>query len=388
MLFSFCSGTGRHRMIVKLLFERLSAAWLVPVLALACGCSHFAGDKPIVAERIVFLGDSITDGFTYPTLVRQAFSEGGVRVPLFINGGVAGDVAAGMRTRISRDVFPYAPDVATVSVGINDVLRGVTLESYEPDVRSILEQLRARDIRTVILTTSVLGPKNAEAEARLTGFNEILRRLATEYDCRVADVNGVMHRRRGQGLSLLEVDDVHPNYAGHRAMARAVLDAFGYPDLAVPAHMQVQQLPGIVCSWRLRACAADEPGLTAATVSNVSGPWLNHELPETVVQSHWWSEQVRQEGFALSFAEAAGKAKRYVGVATVKADRARIVFVNTGGHLETVWLNGERIFKSEGWTGYHAGKERIRAELEPGLNTIVIETGQQFFLSITNAMLW
>ena len=67
------------------------------------------------------------------------------------------------------------------------------------------------------------------------------------------------------------------------------------------------------------------------------------------------------------------------------AAKPRTVYFNTGAHLQTIWLNGKRIYKSEGWTGWHAGKERVAAELNAGKNTIVIETGSAFFLSITEA---
>ena len=47
--------------------------------------------------RIVFLGDSITDGHTLPLLLRQALGAG---APACINAGVAGDTAAGMRAQL------------------------------------------------------------------------------------------------------------------------------------------------------------------------------------------------------------------------------------------------------------------------------------------------
>ena len=37
----------------------------------------FAGEAPAAGERIVFIGDSLTDGFTWPMLMRQALAEAG-----------------------------------------------------------------------------------------------------------------------------------------------------------------------------------------------------------------------------------------------------------------------------------------------------------------------
>ena len=70
-------------------------------------------EKPVFAEdgprRLVFVGDSITDGHTLPLLVRQALADAKKPVPVVINAGVAGDTAAGMRKRLERDVLSRKP---------------------------------------------------------------------------------------------------------------------------------------------------------------------------------------------------------------------------------------------------------------------------------------
>ncbi len=68
----------------------------------------------------------------------------------------------------------------------------------------------------------------------------------------------------------------------------------------------------------------------------------------------------------------------------------REVFVNTGAGLQSIWLNGRRIFTPDRgvWTGWHAGRERIPVTLQKGPNTLIIETGKEFFLSITDTDRW
>lgn len=63
--------------------------------ALVLTLGLLAADTP--PQRIVFIGDSITDGHTYPLLVRQALAEAHKPVPVCINAGISGDTAAGMR---------------------------------------------------------------------------------------------------------------------------------------------------------------------------------------------------------------------------------------------------------------------------------------------------
>jgi lysophospholipase L1-like esterase len=317
-------------------------------------------------ERIVFLGDSITDGHTAPLLVRQALGERG---PACINAGVAGDTAAGMRGRLERDVLPRRPTLVALSMGINDVLRNVTPSDYEADVRAISERLRRDGIPLLILTPTILGPKHAEAEKRLAEYIAVLRRLASERGYAVAEVHAAMNEGRAAGRELLEPDQVHLSFEGYRVMVRAILDALGRKEAAVPKELTVEPMPGLVREWKIRALP--------------DGEWKPLSLPQPDKVAHWWMDQERRRGFAVELG-----GKRFAAIATLESKDARDVFFNTGAQLETLTLNGKRLWKSEGWTGWHAGKERIAARLAAGANTIEIEAGPAFFLSVTDENSW
>jgi lysophospholipase L1-like esterase len=343
------------------------------------------GDKP--PERIVFLGDSITDGNTYALLVRQALAEAGKPVPVCINAGVAGDTAAGMRKRLERDVLAHRPTLVALSAGINDVLHKVKPDEYEKDVRAIAEQLRDRKV-SLLLTTTVLGPKHEEADKALAAYNAVLHGVAKDYGCGVAEVNDAMQAARKAGKDLLDADQVHLTFAGYLVLTRAVLDGLGHKDVAVPRELKVEPLPGIIRQWQVRP-APDQPLDEKAVAGLQPGEgWKPYLLPEKDALPNWWLDQERRRGFAVSLAKLVGPAKGYQGVATVEADQPRPVFFNTGAQLQTVWLNGRRLYKSEGWTGWHAGKERLAARLGAGKNTVVVETGGEFFLSITDNDDW
>jgi len=52
-------------------------------------------------------------------------------------------------------------------------------------------------------------------------------------------------------------------------------------------------------------------------------------------------------------------------------------------------LNGKEIFRNGGaWEGYHIGTRRIEVDVVEGDNTLVIETGGQFALTVTPELLW
>ena len=319
-------------------------------------------------ERIVFLGDSITDGHTLPLLVRQATGA------ICINAGVAGDTAAGMRKRLERDVLPRRPDRVALSVGINDVLRSVSAAEYEADVAAISDRLKRDHIPLVLLTPTILGPKHADAEKRLSDYIERLRRLASKEGCVIAEVHARMREARAGGRELLESDQVHLTFDGYRVMSRAVLDALGHPEQAVPESLALEPMAGLVREWRIRSLP--------------DGKLKTLTLPQSRSAAHWWFDQERRRGFAIELEKDAGPGKRFHATATVESKDARDVFFNTGADLASVTLNGKLLWKSDGWTGWHAGKERIAARLAAGANTVEIESGGTFFLSITDENNW
>jgi lysophospholipase L1-like esterase len=342
--------------------------------------------QPPAPARIVFLGDSITDGNTYPLLIEQALRDAKKSVPVCMNAGVAGDTARDMRERLDRDVLSHKPTLVALGVGINDVLRDVKIEDFRADVTAIAERLKEKNIPLLVLTTTILGPKHAEADRRRAAYNAVLREVAGQNGWKLAEVNRHLRKARNRGTDLLEPDHVHLNFEGYRVLTRAVLDALGHKDVPVPKELRVALLPGVIREWRVRGVTAKEPPIDERTVRPVrpDPSWTKLELPEKEPQTQWWLDQERRRGFALSLPKVAGKAKSYLGVATIESNRPRPVYLNTGAQLGTIWLNGKRVFRGDGWTGWHAGKERIPVELPAGRSTIVIETGPAFFLSVTD----
>ena len=364
-------------------------------LALAIMPRALAAEGParldLRGQRLVFLGDSITDGFSYPLLVKQALDEAGIAAPVMICAGIGGDTAAGMEKRLERDVFVHQPTLVTLSAGINDVLHKVAPADYEKSAGSIASQLKAKSIPLLVLTTSVLGPKCGDADKRLGDFNAALRNLARRENCSLAEVNQLMSKGRDEGAEVLEEDHVHPNYQGHRIMARAVLDALGYANVPVPVELKVTLMPGVVREWRIRAAPAKSKPLDEAAVAALKpdATWVPYSLPEKEPLAVWWLDQERRRGLAITLEKSAGKAETYWGVAEVQSEKARTAFINTGAQLRAVWLNGKRIYQAEEpWKGWHPGRERIPVELAAGKNALLIETGNQFFLSVTETNNW
>jgi lysophospholipase L1-like esterase len=367
-------------------------------LLLTLSESHaIAQPAPLAPNRIVFLGDSITDGHTYPSLVAQALADAGKPTPIATNAGIGGDTAKGMTARLDRDVLRYKPDVMTLSAGINDVIRGVDPVDYAKDIETILDAVGKAHVEVIVLTTSTLGEKQAAADMRLAQFNAALLASAEKRRLRVAQVNQLMQQARKDGVKFMEVDDVHPNFEGQRIIARAVLDAMGHKDVPVPAKLKPVLLPGVISPWTMRPIdAKTEKPLNDETVKtiaadareNKTNAWKTFTLPEPGPNDNVWLEQERGRGFAVAAEKVLGKSTLYLGVATLKSPAEKTAYFNTGGQLKTLWVNGKKIYEHKDWHGWHAGRERLGTTLQAGDNTIVIETNNQFFLSVTDSDVW
>jgi lysophospholipase L1-like esterase len=350
---------------------------------------------PAVFQRTAFLGDSITDGNTYPQLVRDALIGVGREKMIAINAGIGGDTAHGMRARLERDVLAFHPALVTLSCGANDTLHGVSPESYEQDVRAIAERMKREHIPLILLTPNVLGPnQQAKGQKGLVQYEAILRQIAKDYGLRVAEVNARQKEDAAAGHLQLAPDDLHPNWNGQRMIARAVLDAMGYSEVKVPDRIVNEPLPGVVGEWRIKPLDAKAPALTDEAVKELKadGSWLTLKLPdarpipEADSQDDRWLDHYRTLGAAVSLRQLAEK--RFMGIATITSDRAHVAQFHTGAELEDVWLNGKHVYHNDGSRGWHIGRESFGGELNAGENVLVIRTGQVFFLSVTEGPIW
>jgi lysophospholipase L1-like esterase len=125
----------------------------------------------------------------------------------------------------------------TLSCGVNDVWhgeKGVPLDQYKTNITAIVDQCRKAGVQVVLLTSTPIGENLDNGNnAKLAAYNEFLRTLAREKQCRLADLSADFHAAikartatgaTGNGFT---TDGVHMNAAGNRLMAVGVLRALG-----------------------------------------------------------------------------------------------------------------------------------------------------------------
>jgi lysophospholipase L1-like esterase len=375
-------------MIADFRFQIAASALLLAAMVVGSSTS-IAADDAAAPQRIVCLGDSITDGHTYPLLVQQALEESGIEPPAMINAGIGGDGVVGMRGRLDRDVLHYQPDLVLVLAGINDLRMSV--EQFQSNIQGLFASLNEHKTPTTVLTLTPLAKQHGALAPKAEQFNEILRRQAKEAGFRIGEPAKVMQTALDGGATLHEPDGVHLNWEGYRQLTRAVLDALGHNKVAVPAKASLALLPNLITEWNVRGVEGDaelSPDNYAA-IKFDDASWKTYELPEKEPAADgWWWDQERQRGVPVAIEKTLGKAKHYQATTTINTPQARDVWLQIGGEIRTLWLNGQRIYKVEGARGWHPGHDRLKVTLPAGESRILIETGPRFSLQITDNEVW
>jgi lysophospholipase L1-like esterase len=193
-------------------------------------------------DKVAFLGDSITEGGQnspggYVQLVSSGLAANGVNIQI-VGAGISGHKSNDMLKRLDRDVLGKQPQWMTLSCGVNDVwhgANGVPLEDYKKNITAIVDQAQAAGVKVVILTSTMIGEDQPNPNnQKLASYNAFLRTLATEKNCRFADLNAEMQaaiaeaaKTRPKPGNYLTTDGVHMAFAGNQMMAVGVLKGFG-----------------------------------------------------------------------------------------------------------------------------------------------------------------
>lgn len=184
--------------------------------------------------RVVFLGDSLTAGYTleeseaFPAQVQRLLEADGLPFEA-VNAGVSGDTSAGGLRRLPW-LLRQDPDLLVVELGANDGLRGLPLEETEKNLRQIIEGARGAGAEVLLLGMMIppnYGPEYSQ------GFAALFPRLAEEMDVDLMPflLEGVAGQ---EDLNL--PDGIHPTAEGHLVVAKAL-----YPYLA----SAVRELPAV-----------------------------------------------------------------------------------------------------------------------------------------------
>ena len=173
------------------------------------------------AQTVLFLGDSLTEGYqldkedAYPSLIEKKLKSSRPALKV-INGGVSGATTASGLKRLSW-YLKAKPNIMVLALGANDGLRGLKLNDSERNLSAVIEEAQKRGIKVILAGMKM--PTNY-GEPYRTNFEKMFPRLAEKYGIKLIPflLQGV------GGISKLNLPDgIHPNPEGHKVMADTVL---------------------------------------------------------------------------------------------------------------------------------------------------------------------
>jgi lysophospholipase L1-like esterase len=169
-------------------------------------------------RRVVFMGDSITEGWACKDF---AFFEGR---PYF-DRGISGQTSSQMLVRFRQDVINLRPAAVLILAGTNDIAQNggpTTLEAIEQNLQSMVELARVNGIRVAL--ASVLPAidypwrKGLEPAGKIAQLNRWIADFCSRNKVVYIDYYTPMADARGALKADLSEDGVHPNRAGYFLM--------------------------------------------------------------------------------------------------------------------------------------------------------------------------
>jgi lysophospholipase L1-like esterase len=218
------------------------------VLVTAGGAS-FADDfffKP--GDRVVFLGDSITEQYQYSTYMELYLT---TRFPkanfVFLNAGIGGDTAHGGAARFQSHILDEKPTALTINFGMNDGGYGKFDENrnkvYREKTAEMLKRAKDAGVRVALCSPNAVDPRvksnGQEYFETQKQFYAPLKEIATQGGAAYADQYGVTRA----AIEAMTKDDpkaekakpyydgFHTSPPGGMLMAHAILTQLKAPAL-------------------------------------------------------------------------------------------------------------------------------------------------------------
>jgi lysophospholipase L1-like esterase len=188
------------------------------------------------AQRVVFMGDSITDNWG-----RKA----GTFFPgkPYVNRGISGQTTFQMLLRFEQDVIHLHPTAVVILAGTNDVAENTgpsTDAQIQDNLRAMVELARANHIRVILasIPPAIKFPWNPAVPTpapRIQSLNTWMKSYAAAQHLVYLDYYSALAQPDGAMKPNLAMDGVvHPNSAGY-ALMQPLAEAAIAKSLAQPA---------------------------------------------------------------------------------------------------------------------------------------------------------
>ena len=255
---------------------RMGMALAGLVLGQAVGAQGEDLAFPLRAQRILFLGDSITHAGGYIDLIEaQVRLQQITPAPELINLGLPSETCSGLsepdhpfprpnvHERIDRALAQLKPDVVVACYGMNDgIYHPFSKErfaEFQKGINAIIDKVQAAEAKLVLMTPPAFDPLPLRKKGKLLpagqekyawfsiyeDYDEVLKKYAAwvmqqadrvemVIDLHTPVTDYVARKRQADPEFTMSPDGVHVNQEGHGVLAQAILEAWGIPRVRQP----------------------------------------------------------------------------------------------------------------------------------------------------------
>jgi lysophospholipase L1-like esterase len=327
-------------------------------------------------HRILFYGDSLTDGSSYPDYVVNTLNQ---RYPdahfEIFNAAGTGDTAAILRARLAADVLVHKPGLVTICIGTNDSHNNRKTEEYRADLEALVTALKDAGYRVLLIRPSPFG--DAAKEARFQEYLAVIDAVGKTHNLPVADAHALFMAWMKEGKEPLGADGIHHGKDGFECMARAVLTALGLKD--VPIDMKITPYPGALLAWETSDPVPTGTPLDLATAKG----WKPYDAAALAARQPWWNAPFPQRGAWMPFDDNNPKEYAY-GRTWFEAPAAGDYELQFGGsrNPQVIWVNGVKVWEGRRNNGFHPNADRIIVKMNKGRNEIVGTSNFMLFVGV------
>lgn len=173
-------------------------------------------------KRIVFMGDSITEGWSgiYPDFFQNKN---------YINRGISGQTTPQMLIRFRADVVDLNPSIVIILAGTNDIAENTgpsNVKMITDNIFSMSELAMAHKIKVIlcsILPVYTYSWKDIpDPPSYIAEVNNMLKNYCVNHNLEYVDYfSSMANEKKGLGKELSE-DGVHPNEKGYKIMSKII----------------------------------------------------------------------------------------------------------------------------------------------------------------------
>jgi lysophospholipase L1-like esterase len=169
-------------------------------------------------NRVVFMGNSITDGWINAS--PDFFAKNN-----YLDRGISGQTTPQMLIRFRQDVIDLKPKVVVILAGINDIAGNTgpsSVEMIEDNLASMAQLAKANGIKVVMCSIlpaySFPWRPGIDPKEKITEVNEWMKKFAANNNFVYCDYYDAMVDERKGLPANLSKDGVHPTEEGYKIM--------------------------------------------------------------------------------------------------------------------------------------------------------------------------